>query len=137
MRNSRNLESRILARIARKKSNVLLRDDFADIGGYDQVGRALKQLADKGKLIRIGYGLYSKAKVSTLTGETIPVASLPVLAKEALGRLGVKTAPSSAEIAYNEGRSTQIPTGRLIGVKGRIKRKIGFKEAYISYESIS
>ena len=137
MKNSKNLERKILTRITRKKSKVLLREDFADLGGYDQIGRALKHLAAKGKLIRIGYGLYSKTKISVLTGETIPVASLPVLAKEALGRLGVKTAPSSAEIAYNEGRSTQIPTGRLIGVNGRIRRKIGFKEAYISYESIS
>ena len=108
-----------------------------DLGGYDQVGRSLKHLADKGKLIRIGYGLYSKAKVSSLTGETILVAPLPFLAKEALGRLGVKTAPSKAEIDYNEGRSTQIPTGRLIGVKDRISRKIGFKGASINYEHVA
>lgn len=137
MKRNRTLESKILARIVRKKSSVLLREDFSDLGGYDQVGRSLKHLADKGKLIRIGYGLYSKAKVSSLTGETIPVAPLPSLAKEALSRLGVKTAPSKAEVDYNEGRSTQIPTGRLIGVKDRISRKIGFKGASINYEHVA
>jgi len=108
-----------------------------DLGGYDQVGRVLKHLADKGKLVRIGYGLYSKAKISSLTGEIVPTASLPSLAKEALMRLGVKVAPSKAEIAYNEGRSTQIPTGRLIAVNNRISRKIGFKGSFINYEYVS
>jgi len=45
-------------RIARKQTNVLLREDFKDLGDYDQVGRALKKLADKGKIISnasIGY----------------------------------------------------------------------------------
>ena len=97
----------------------------------------MKYLADDNKLIRIGYGLFAKAKVSSLTGETIPFSNLPSLAKEALGRLGVTVMPSKAETDYNEGRSTQIPTGRLIGVKNRINRKISFKGASIKYEYIA
>ena len=134
MKKNKSLKSKIFARIIRKKESILLRKDFLDLGGYDQVGRALKHLADCGKLIRIGYGLYSKAKVSSLTGENIPVASLPILAKEALERLGVSVTPTDAEIAYNEGRSTQIPTGRLIGVKNRVNRKISFNNITIKYE---
>ena len=137
MRTNNTLEKRILARIVRKKVSILLRKDFLDLGGYDQVGRALKHLADNGKLVRIGYGLYSKARVSSLTGETIPTASLPTLAKEALERLGVKIMPSQAELAYNEGRSTQIPTGRLITVKSRVNRKISFKDTTIKYEYVA
>lgn len=137
MKTNKTLESRILARIVRKKDSVFLRKDFLDLGGYDQVGRALKHLADNGKLVRIGYGLYSKARVSSLTGETIPTASLPTLAKEALERLGVKIMPSQAELAYNEGRSTQIPTGRLISVKSRVNRKISFKDTTIKYEYVA
>ena len=137
MKTNKTLESRILARIVRKKDSVFLRKDFLDLGGYDQVGRALKHLADNGKLVRIGYGLYSKARVSSLTGETIPTASLPTLAKEALERLGVKIMPSQAELAYNEGRSKQIPTGRLISVKSRVNRKISFKDTTIKYEYVA
>lgn len=137
MKTNKTLESRILARIVRKKDSVFLRKDFLDLGGYDQVGRALKHLADNGKLVRIGYGLYSKARVSSLTGETIPTASLPTLAKEALERLGVKIILSQAELAYNEGRSTQIPTGRLITVKSRVNRKISFKDTTIKYEYVA
>lgn len=136
MKKSLTLEKRILKRIARKKDNVLLRDDFNDLGGYDQIGRILKQLVKQGKLIRIGYGLYAKARLSSLTGETVPVATLPKLGKEALSRLNVKTMPTKAEQAYQEGRSTQVPTGRMIAVKRKISRKIGYKGTFITYEYV-
>ncbi|MEI6757935.1 MAG: hypothetical protein FDX18_11485 [Chlorobium sp.] len=128
------LEYRIVARIARKRCAVFVRDDFKDLGDYDQIGRALRNITKEGRLVRLGYGLYAKAKKSSLTGEIVPVAPLPVLAKEALGRLGIQTAPSRLEKEYNEGKTTQVPTGRLIGVKGRINRKIGYGGAYVSYE---
>lgn len=137
MKRSQTLERKILRRIARKSANVLLRDDFKDLGGYDQVGRVLKHLAEKGEVVKIGYGLYAKAKTSSITGEIVPVATLPKLGKEALSRLKVETAPTKAELAYKEGRSTQVPTGRMIAVKGRVSRKIGYKGAYIAYEHVS
>ncbi len=113
---------------------MLLRDDFIDLGGYDQVGRALRQLIRKEKIVKIGYGLYAKAKISSLTGETLPTLALPLLAREAMKRLGVKVCPTKAELDYQTGRSTQVPTGRLIGVTNRINRKIGYKGASIYYE---
>ena len=137
MKNRLTLEKKILKRIARKPGNVLLRDDFSDLGGYDQVGRVLRLLVGQGKLIKIGYGLYAKTKVSPLTQQSVPTATLPRLGKEALDRLKVQTLPTKAEQAYREGRSTQVPTGRMIGVKGRISRKIGYKGAYITYEHVS
>src|SRR5262249_3383714 len=84
------LNYKISARIARKKDIVFLREDFADLGGYDQVGRILRNLVRDGKIVEIGYGLYAKAKRSSITGEVIPVAPLPTLAKAALERLGVE-----------------------------------------------
>lgn len=137
MRKKRNLESKIVNRISRKKGVVLLRNDFEDLGGYDQVGRALRKLVYKGIIMKIGYGLYAKAEISPFNGEVIPQKPLPKLAKEALGRLGVKTAPSSIEREYNAGRSTQVPTGRLIAVQGRVSRKIGYGGAYVSFERVA
>src|SRR6185312_3106264 len=133
----KSLEYRIKARIAKKKSNVFIREDFSDVGGYDQVGRALLKLTRQGNLAKLGYGVYAKPKTSQLTGEIVPVAPLPALAKEALQKLGVKTLPTRAEKDYQEGRSTQVPTGRLIGVKkSRLSRKISYKEALIYYERV-
>ena len=137
MKNKKTIEDRILARISRMKSSVVLREDFIDLGGYDQIGRVLRQLAQKGRILKIGYGLYAKTMVSSLTGEVLPVQTLPTLAREALKRLGVVVNPTKAELDYRTGRSTQVPTGRLIGVKKRISRKIGYKGASINYERAS
>lgn len=131
------LEARVAKRIARKQANVFLREDFDDLGDYDQVGRVLRKLTAKGKLIRIGYGLYAKAQPSIFTGEIVPTANLPELGREALTRLRIETAPSTADVAYATGRSTQVPTGRLIGVKGRVKRRIGYDGTYLFYEHVA
>lgn len=133
----KTLSYKVAARISRKNHLVFLRKDFEDLGGYDQVGRILRELARAGKLVKIGYGLYAKAKISALTEAIVPVAPLPVLAKEALERLGVAIAPSRLEKDYNTGKTTQVPTGRLIAVKGRVSRKIAYAGAAISYEPAS
>ena len=134
MKYSKTIEGRIALRIARKRSLVLLRKDFADLGGYDQVGRALLALTRKAKLIKIGYGLYAKAKLSSVTGNTVPMESLPALAQRALDRLGASPGPSLAATDYQEGRSNQVPTGRLISVNKRISRKIAYNNIAVSYE---
>jgi len=72
------LNYKISARIARKKDIVFLRKEFVDLGGYDRVGRIFRNLVRDGKIIKIGYGLYAKAKKSSITGEVIPVASYAV-----------------------------------------------------------
>jgi hypothetical protein len=69
-----------------------------------------RNLVRTGKIIKIGYGLYAKAKKSSITGEVIPVAPLPTLAKAALERLGVEVVPSTLESEYNAGNTTRVPT---------------------------
>ena len=128
------LEKRIANRIARKKTDVFLRTDFKDLGGYDQVGRGLRSLAAKGRLVRIGYGLYARAVVSPVSGKTIPAKPLPALAVETLARLEVEIAPSRFAQAYNNRASTQVPTGRVIAVKGRFSRKVGYDGRYAIFE---
>lgn len=131
------IEGRIAARINRRQSPVVLREDLKDLGGYNQVGRALNNLVRKDKLRRIGYGLYAKTKVSSVNGKIILAEPLPLLAREVLKRLGVQTVRTKAEIDYAEGRSTQVPTGRMIGVKNRVSRKIGYNDTRIYYEKSS
>lgn len=130
------LENKVVARISRKKSAVIMRADFEDLGGYDQIGRVLRTLVVKGKIVKIGYGLYAKTIVSVVSGKRVPLKPLPSLAKEALERLGVETGRSSLEKEYNAGRTTQVPTGRVIAVKGRISRKIGYNGTFVSYEHL-
>lgn len=131
------LEKRIAERIARKKVTIFLRRDFEDLGGYDQVGRGLRNLTVAGQLVRIGYGVYARAVMSPVSGKTIPAKSLPTLAAEVLARLDVETAPSSFARAYNAGATTQVPTGRVIAIKGRFARKIGYGGKYAVFERAS
>lgn len=128
-----SLEYRVKRRIARKKDDVFLREDFSDLGGYDQVGRVLRALTREGELIRVGYGLYGRATKSVLDGKPIPVGGLKTL-KAALGRVGVEITQTRLERAYNAGETTQIPTGRVIGVNRRVRRKIGYGGITLGFE---
>ena len=130
----KSLEDRMAYRVERKRGSVYLREDFQDLADYDQVGRGLRRLVAKGKLVKIGYGLYARATRSPLSGNLIPEKSLPSLAAEALTRLKVEVQPSQEARAYNAGGSTQVPTGRVLAVKGRISRKIGYDGKYVSFE---
>lgn len=134
MKTRKTLEKKVRFRIARSKSDVFLRGDFDDIAGYDQIGRALGGLVRKAELVKVGYGLYVKSDISPLNGRIIPRVGLPEIADQTLRKLKVRRAVSDAERAYNEGRSTQVPTGRVIAVKGRISRKIGYGGKYVTFE---
>ena len=128
--------NRVSRRIARKKGNVFLRKDFEDLGDYDQVGRALRMLVRNGRLVKIGYGLYTRAAPSPFDGKPTPVKGIRTLTTEALMRLNVKTVESAAEREYNQGTSTQVPTGRVVGVTKRVRRKIGYGGRYVIFENV-
>ncbi|MCL2430536.1 MAG: type IV toxin-antitoxin system AbiEi family antitoxin domain-containing protein [Alphaproteobacteria bacterium] len=130
----KTLETQLLNRIDRKRGDVFLRADFADLGGYDQVGRALRQAVRSGRLLRIGSGLYARARPSAIDGAPTPVKGLRELAHEALRRLGVRTAPTRLEQDYSAGKTTQVPSGRRLAVNKRVRRKIGYNGAVMSFE---
>jgi len=127
------LEERLLKRIDRKRGAVFLRTNFGDLGGYDQVGRVLRDLVRKGQLVRVGQGLYARARPSITSGEPLPARGLATL-PEALGRVGIETVPTRLERAYNAGETTQVPTGRVVGVTRRGRRNIGYGGVKLSFE---
>ncbi|WP_349811162.1 DUF6088 family protein [Xanthomonas dyei] len=126
---------RIKRSVANSRDDVFLREDFSRFGSQAQVGRALDELKREGRIVRLGVGIYAKAKPSTFSGKPIPRAPLEVLAPKVLGKLGVKVQPSRQAEDYNSGRSTQVPTGMIFNVgKNKISRKIGFNGKTIGYE---
>ena len=127
------LEARLLKRIARKRGDVFLRADFDDLGGYDQVGRVLRRLVRQGELMKIGFGLYARAVQSPFSDAPVPPQGLTTLT-EALKRLEIQTAPSRLEQDYNAGRTTQVPTGRVVAVARRVRRKLGYNGFFLSFE---
>ena len=134
-RKPENLEERIAKRIVRKRGDVFMREDFRDLGSSAQIGRALRALIRKGRLLRFGYGIYIRAEPSILDGKPAPAKTIRELATEALARLGAEVTESRAERAYNSGRSEQVPTGRVIAIRGkRIRRKLGYRGMFLIFE---
>ena len=66
----------------------------------------------------------------------VPAISLTEIGKIVAKKLKVKVIPNKFEVWYNEGKSTQVPTGFVISILGQINRKIGFNGAYITYETV-
>lgn len=127
MRRPKTLRQRIESRIARKRGeDVFLPREFRDLGGEDQVLRALRILTRKKRLVRLGYGVYGRAFVSQLSGDPILYSRNGFLgaARQALTKLGVGWEPSEAERDYNEGRSMQIPLNPVVRVNGRFSRRL-------------
>jgi hypothetical protein len=137
MPRAQTLREKIERKIDRTKNDdVFLPREFMHLGGEDQVLRALRTLVEKGRLVRLGYGVYGRAVVSGLSGK--PMLYSPQgfvgVARQALDKLGVEWEPTEAERAYNEGRSTQIPINPVVRVKGRFSRHLRYGKTELVLE---
>ncbi len=132
----KSLRERVETRIARKQDDVFLTREFKDLGGEDQVVRALRGLVRDGRLVRLGYGVYGRAELSRLSGRPMLAArgGFSGAARSALTKLGVKWEPTEWERAYNEGRSTQVPVNPAVRVKGRFARRLSYGNTELRLE---
>jgi len=131
------VEDAIARKINDSPRHVFMLKDFNDIASSDQVLLSLNQLEEKGKIVRMGKGLYAKAIFSPLSECIVPCKPLRQLATELLGYLNIEVVPSSYDRAYNEGRTTQVPTGRVIGVKTEISLEFGYNGKYVTFEYVA
>ena len=102
----------IFQKTKRSRRYVFERKDFDGIASYDQIGRALNQLIDKGEIMKLGYGLYTKARVNSLTGRLMPTnpGGSDALLREILKMKGVDFEMDSLSLQNLSGESTQIPS---------------------------
>ncbi len=130
------LQQKIEARIARKRDDVFLCREFADLSGPRQVLRALRALTEQGKLIRLGYGVYGRAEISPITKQPMLAGNgFGSIARRALDKLRVPWEPTKWERAYNEGRSTQVPmTARVRLLGKRFNRKLRYRSMELTFE---
>ena len=131
------IEEKMRRRIKKSKDGVFFSSDFFDLGSRTQVFYALKKLQDDDVLIRVGKGIYTRARISSLTKKPIPEKSIREIAECVLSRVGIRVLPTKFEQSYNSGISTQVPTGLVIGVDRKVARKIGFNGRFIQYEKIT
>ena len=133
----KTLKTKMRYRINRSKANIFTPKDFLDLSARDQVGRALRELMADDVLIRFGQGLYAKAKRSSFTGKLIPIKSLTILAREAITeKLNAKVVMATELKRYNNGQTTQVPTGRVIAIKGRVSRKMAYDGKSIKLQHV-
>jgi len=135
MRKRKTLRQRIEGRIARKGDTAFLTREFTDLSDERQVLRALRQLVDEGKLVRLGYGVYAKTEISPLTHQPMLAGDgFGPVARQVLDKLNVAWEPTVAERAYNEGRSTQVPMTPKVRLRGRFARKLSYKTMELAFE---
>mgnify|MGYP003393308089 CR=1 FL=1 len=121
--------------MARKGDTAFLTREFADLGGERQVLRALRQLIDEGKLVRLGYGAYAKAEISPVTQQPMLAGDgFGPVARQLLDKLHVDWEPTAAERAYNEGHSTQVPMTPMVRLRSRFARKLRYKTMELAFE---
>lgn len=129
-------EERLKRAIALRKGDVFLRSEFARFGSPAQLSRAIRQLISEDVLVKLGLGVFAKAKPCTLTGKPIPVQPLEVLAPLALQKLGVKVRASCAVCENSSGASQQLAAGIVLDTgRRRITRKLGFGKQTVACES--
>ena len=110
-----------------KKKTVFLRPDFESFGTSTRVTRALQELIADGRIIRVGRGIYVKARPSSVTGNPVPVEPLETVAHKALAALGVEVQLGSAARAYVGGLTQDVPMNIAVDVgSSRVSRRIEF-----------
>lgn len=128
-------KDRILASLTRSKNSVFLREEFNRFGNYRQVCRVVKELLDEGRIVRLGYGTYVKARPSTISGRPVPDGSLVNIGMEAMKKLGIEVSPGKDMQALIRGESTQVPMLPILNIgKARVSRKLSLGSRSLVYE---
>ena len=132
------LKRRIRTRLQRSKRYVFTRDDFSDLAGYDQVGCVLRELVKEEILLKVGYGLYTKAKRNSITGNLMPAcpAGSDAVILEALDRLKVDYTLDDSSTLYLSGQSTQIPAFTKLHISGRFSRRLAIGHSRLNSEQV-
>lgn len=128
-------KTRIARSIGRSQGDVFLRAHFADFGSSSRVTRALSELMDERKLVRLGYGVYAKTIPSVVTGNAIPRKVLESLVVEAFNSLGIPMELGAARLAYATGNSNQVPMSVTVSTGSRrVSRKLKLGNREVKYE---
>ena len=131
-----SLQTRIERRIAESREYVFLTREFTDLSGRRQVLRALRKIVAEGRLVRLGCGVYGLAFTSGLSEKPIlfhPHGFLGA-ARTALTKLGVAWEPTEREVAYREGRTSEVPEVAAVRIKRRFSRRLRFGQTELVVE---
>lgn len=126
-------EDKILTKFRKAgRGSLFFIDDFVSLGQTKTVGKILERLVEKGEIIRVARGIYSRPKHDAMLGTLRP--STEAIAKAIAKRDRARIIPTGAYALNALGLSTQVPLNVVYltdGVARKIqigKRKITFKK---------
>ncbi len=128
--------SKLLAYIEQMPDRVILRNEVETLGSPRQISRGLKALTEDGVLVKMGVGIYAKAKWSALIERPVICGGFTDACIDALQKLGVRWEPSQAHKDYNEGRSQQVPARFEVKLKSRFRRKLAYGKRTLRIEGM-
>lgn len=115
------LADRMRQSIRRRSSHVVLRSDLAPLGSPSQVSEALRVLQRNGELLRLGVGVYAKARRDEDTQDVVPVVDSQTLGREVARKL-------HAHVAEGGDGTVVLDTGDR-----RLSRKLSLGEQPVHY----
>jgi hypothetical protein len=131
-----SLQTKIENRIAESREYVFLTREFTDLSGRRQVLRALRKIVAEGRLVRLGCGVYGLAFTSGISER--PTLFHPNgfigAARTALTKLGVAWEPTEGEVAFQEGRTTEVPAVPAVRIRRRFSRRLSFGQTELVVE---
>lgn len=115
------LADRMRQSIRRRSGHVVLRAELAPLGSASQISEALKTLQREGELLRLGAGVYAKARRDESTHEVMPVVDVETLGREVAHKL-------KAEVADGGDGTLVLDTGDR-----RVSRKLAVGHGAVQY----
>ncbi len=121
MGSTMKLADRMRQSIRRRSGHVVLRAELAPLGSASQVSEALKALQRDGELLRLGAGVYAKARRDEFTLEVKPVVDVETLGREVAHKL-------KAQVAGSGDGTLVLDTGDR-----RVSRKLALGQGAVQY----
>ncbi len=115
------LADRMRQSIRRRSGHVVLRAELAPLGSASQVSEALKTLQRNGDLLRLGAGVYAKARRDESTRLVTPVVDVETLVREVAHKL-------KAQVADGGDGTLVLDTGDR-----RLSRKMALGHGAVQY----
>lgn len=128
------LQDRMRLSVRRRAGQVVLRAELAELGSASQVSHALKALQRDGELIRLGTGVYAKARKDEETGAIRPLADFETLARETAAKLKMDLASKNRD-AVGTMKSLKGSRDSVVLDTGhrRVSRKLRLGDHTVAY----
>lgn len=131
----KGIELQILTKFRKaRRGSLFFTEDFLRFGNSKAVSKALERLVEKGEIIRVARGIYTRQEIDPILGPVIPGSES--IAKAIAKRDKARIVPTGTLALNALGLSTQIPMNVVYYTDGAA-RKITMGKRNILFKKIS